>query len=270
MKMKKIIILLILLGTKNLSAQTNNDKLILEKCKKPLIEVYKTHSILFDKIENYLVENSKIEQPKFNNVRDYKIDSINRIHNLNLCDFYLQLRKNNQQFYPLIKSKEEAILISNFVTERFVKIDSLYRSFVEEKKVEKVSENTTNIKVSDTLKPIYEIGPTIDACKDSPLGIEQCSYQIIYKAIMNNYAVPEIRIIEKSILKIFVNFRINKEGIVEAIRINKTSGYFEFDMEAINVINRIGKNKKFNPATVNNKAVSVYYTIPINVMSQQD
>ena len=89
--MKKIIILLILLGTKNLSAQTNNDKLILEKCKKPLIEVYKTHSILFDKIENYLVENSKIEQPKFNNVRDYKIDSINRIHNLNLCAFYLYL-----------------------------------------------------------------------------------------------------------------------------------------------------------------------------------
>lgn len=259
-----------MLGSKNLIAQTNNDKLILAKCKKPLIEVYKTHGILLDKIENYLVENAIIEQPKSNQVRDHKIDSIRRIHNLNLCDLYLQLRKNNQQFYPLIKTKDDALLISNFVSERFVKIDQLYRSFVEEKKVEKVPENSTNSKVRDTIKPIFEIGPTIDTCKDSPLGIEACSYQIIYKAIMNNYAVPEIRTFENSVFKIFVNFRINKEGIVEAIRINKTSGYFEFDMEAINVINRIGKNKKFNPARMNDQAVEVYYTIPINVMSQQD
>ncbi|WP_298393276.1 energy transducer TonB [Flavobacterium sp.] len=268
--MKKIILLLILLGSKNLSAQTNNDKLILAKCKKPLIEVYKTHGVILDKIENYLLEISQIEQPVSSHIRDHKIDSIKRIHNLNLCDYYLQLRKNNEQFYPLIKSKEDALLISNFVSERFVKIDQLYRSFVEEKKVEKVIENTTNNKINDTVKPIFEIGPTIDACKDSPLGIEACSYQIIYKAIMNNYAVPEIRIIENSLFKILVSFRINKEGIVEAIRINKTSGYFEFDMEAINVINRIGKNKKFNPAKMNDKAVEVYYTIPINVMSQQD
>ncbi|NHM04283.1 energy transducer TonB [Flavobacterium celericrescens] len=262
--MKKLFLLVLLAISIVSIAQEKNVINDIKKIKnKELAKAFATQDIVFDEIENFLIS----EEITKNDSLQSSIEKLSELYN--------SISKNNSAFYALKLNKKEFELLDNYYIYRLQKIDSLYKPFLtkqtasnkqktDESKTTKVEET----KVEET--KIIESAPSHESCINSELDVNKCFQNIILNKVRNNYNVPEYRTIGVPQLKLFLNLNINKTGKLETKNILRSSGYFEYDMEAVRVMSIIKKNITFIPAYSNGKPVNCSYIIPINVAIIED
>ncbi|MFI0426997.1 MAG: energy transducer TonB [Flavobacterium sp.] len=267
--MKKLFLLVLLAISIVSIAQEKNVINDIKKIKnKELAKAFATQDIVFDEIENFLISEEI-------NKNDSLQSSIEK-----LSESYNSISKNNSAFYALKLNKKEFELLDNYYIYRLQKIDSLYKPFLtkqtasnkqktDESKTTKVEETKVeNTTIEET--KIIESAPSHESCINSELDVNKCFQNIILNKVRNNYNVPEYRTIGVPQLKLFLNLNINKTGKLETKNILRSSGYFEYDMEAVRVMSIIKKNITFIPAYSNGKPVNCLYVIPINVAIIED
>lgn len=260
-KIMKKLFLLVLLAISIVSiAQEKNVINDIKKIKnKELAKAFATQDIVFDEIENFLISEEI-------NKNDSLQSSIEK-----LSESYNSISKNNSAFYALKLNKKEFELLDNYYIYRLQKIDSLYKPFLtkqtasnkqktDESKTTKVEETKVeNTTIEET--KIIESAPSHESCINSELDVNKCFQNIILNKVRNNYNVPEYRTIGVPQLKLFLNLNINKTGKLETKNILRSSGYFEYDMEAVRVMSIIKKNITFIPAYSNGKPVNCLYVV---------
>lgn len=269
-KIMKKLFLLVLLAISIVSiAQEKNVINDIKKIKnKELAKAFATQDIVFDEIENFLIS----EEITKNDSLQSGLEKLSELYN--------SISKNNSAFYALKLNKKEFELLDNYYIYRLQKIDSLYKPFLtkqtasnkqktDEPKTTKVEETKVeNTTIEET--KIIESAPSHESCINSELDVNKCFQNIILNKVRNNYNVPEYRTIGVPQLKLFLNLNINKTGKLETKNILRSSGYFEYDMEAVRVMSIIKKNITFIPAYSNGKPVNCLYVIPINVAIIED
>ncbi len=269
-KIMKKLFLLVLLAISIVSiAQEKNVINDIKKIKnKELAKAFATQDIVFDEIENFLIS----EEINKNDSLQSSIEKLSELYN--------SISKNNSAFYALKLNKKEFELLDNYYIYRLQKIDSLYKPFLtkqtasnkqktDESKTTKVEETKVeNTTIEET--KIIESAPSHESCINSELDVNKCFQNIILNKVRNNYNVPEYRTIGVPQLKLFLNLNINKTGKLETKNILRSSGYFEYDMEAVRVMSIIKKNITFIPGYLNGKPVNCLYVIPINVTIIED
>lgn len=262
--MKKIFLSVLLVLSFVSLAQENNIINDIKKIKnKELAKAFATQDVVFNEIELFL-------NPKEVTKNDSLLSSVEI-----LSELYNSINKNNSAFYALKLDKKEVELLDSYYEYRLEKIDSLYKPFLTKQTTasKQKTETPTVTKIESTKTEdtkIIESAPSHESCINSELGVNKCVQNIILNKVRNNYNVPEYRTIGIPQLKVFLNLNINKAGKLETEKVLRSSGYFEYDMEAIRVMSIIKKNITFIPAHSNGKPVNCSYVIPINVAIIED
>lgn len=187
--------------------------------------------------EQNLAENSpvQISRPRLTREDSLKLNLYNQ--DALLLNKYEQYCKVYKYIDKL--SKSDKLLRQKFYDQNLKLIDDKYNIFYQNKrrdksKFEKASLYTTNFKLPKLLR-----------CEGKETDDSKCFSTIFRTEIENKYEVPEFVYYDNfSGIKSKVLFRINKDGIYEALEIAETSNKFFLDMNALQIAKSLFNNKK--------------------------
>jgi hypothetical protein len=185
-----------------------------------------------------------------------------------LCELYKNFKTANNNFDISGLIPEDNESIQNFYNVKLAKIDSLYKLRDTSIPINVITENTTDIlkngQISKEILDTYK-EPMYEDCKDLNLTSgESCVSYLFRKFTSRSYRIPEFRFTEQGVqVKLYMQLILNRNGEIKPTHIIRSSNYFEFDMEAISVVNKFSEKYKFTPAMSGNRVVRVMYACPV-------
>lgn len=258
MKLKITLLFLFSLFVANAQSEKLENEFI-KTGNKNLTDFMFNNRLVLSRIKSEIEESSKIPA-------SVKYDSIISTRLTTLSNHYKSMIKLHQLMRQVIKTNEEAILVNNYYRFHLTAIDSTYRLFINRKKMDsefeaktKLASNTANQNLNS---PSDYKPPTHASCIGSALGENNCTQNMVRNEVMESYEDPYLRALDVDKLRIEITYCINKKGQIVNPYISNSSGYFEYDMEAISVFERTS-SLTFNPGIQNGKPVTTWYTIPI-------
>ncbi|WP_298140638.1 energy transducer TonB [Flavobacterium sp.] len=254
MKLKITFLFLISLFT----VYAQSDKLeneFIKKGNKNLTDFMFNNRLVLSRIKSEIQESEKIPVSA-------QYDSIISQRFTILSNHYISMMKLHQLMEQVIKTREEAILVNNYYKFHLTTIDSTYRLLINRKKIDsaydaKIKLEPKNLNSTSNYKP-----PLHASCINSPIGESNCTQNIIRNEVMESYEFQNFRTINVDELRIEINYSINSKGQIVNPFILTSSGFFEYDMEALRVF-KYTSSLTFTPGLQDGKPVNTRFTIPI-------